>query len=203
MLLRVVADHVSTFYDRGGPSVIGHSVIPIAASCRITCHLTQLQSSHAGFLSMTMSLVYSNGLADVSPKEKLWATARTRGEQNAGVCPHGCADKDDSIMSKWTESSEDFDPKPQRIKVVQDPTGCWHDVPDKAPDEILLKGSNLIIQLIYPSICHKTIFTAVPALCLPATGLIIQLFVALMSSAKWFLSAPSEALSRISSDGSI
>lgn len=106
-------------------------------------------------------------------------------------------------MSKWSESSEDFVSKPQRIKVVQDPTGCWHGVPDKAPDEILLKGSNLIIQRIYPSIRHKTIFTAVPALCLPAIGLIIQLFVALMSSAKWFLSAPSEALSRISSDGSI
>lgn len=39
---------------------------------------------------------------------------------------------------------------------------------------------------IHLFIFTKNISTAVPGLCLPAIGLIIQLFVALMSSAKWF-----------------
>lgn len=149
-----------------------------------------------------MSVVHWNGPARC--QSNLWVAAGTRGEQRAGVRPRPCAVADDFIMSKWSTGSEDSDPEPRRIKAVEDGSRPRHGVGDKAPDEILLKGSNLIFQGIYPSLHrHKTIFTAVPALCFPATGLIIQLFVALMSSAKWFLSAPSEALGRISSDGSI
>lgn len=151
----------------------------MATSCCITWHVTKLQWSPTGFSAWQWVWCSQTAWPDISPRGN-----RTHGLMDVQIVPS---------CQNW----------PSRLKVVQNPTQCWHGAPDKVPDEILLTGSNLIIQRIYPSIPLKTFFTAVPTPCLPATALIIQLFVALMSSAKWFLSAPSEALSRISSDGSI
>ncbi len=53
--LGIVADHVHSFMTTVYPS-------SDATSSRIMHHVTKLKSSQTGFLNMTMSSLYSNGL---------------------------------------------------------------------------------------------------------------------------------------------
>ncbi len=53
--LSIVADHVHPFM-----TTVYH--LPMATSSRIMHHVTKLKSSQTGFLNMTMSSLYSNGL---------------------------------------------------------------------------------------------------------------------------------------------
>ncbi len=62
----IVADHVHPFMTT--------VYLLMATSSRIMHHVTKLKSSQTGFLNMTMSSLYLNGLQspDLNPIEHLW-----------------------------------------------------------------------------------------------------------------------------------
>ncbi len=92
--LSIVADHVHPFMTTVYPS-------SYATSSRIIHHVTKLKSSQTGFLNMTMSSLYSNGLHSHQISIQL------------------C----DAIISIWTKISEEcfqhlVESMPQRLKAV-------------------------------------------------------------------------------------
>ncbi len=69
----------------------------MATSSRITHHVTKLKSSQTGFLNMTMSSLYSNGLHSLQisiPIEHLWDVVEWE------IQHHGCA-ADKSAATAW------------------------------------------------------------------------------------------------------
>ncbi len=83
--LSIVADHVHPFI-----TTVNHLLM--ATSSSIMHHVTKLKSSQTGFLNMTMSSLYSNGLQspDLNPL----------GCGGTGDSHHGCA-ADKSAATAW------------------------------------------------------------------------------------------------------
>ncbi len=72
-------------------------------------HVTKLKSSQTGFLNMTMSSLYSNGLhesPDLNPTENLWDVVE-REIHIMDVQPTNLQQLRDAIMSIWTKISEE------------------------------------------------------------------------------------------------
>ncbi len=97
-------------------------------SSRIMHHVTKLKSSQTGFLNMTMSSRYSNGLhsppqsPDLNPIEQLWDVVE-REIRIMDVQPTNLQQLCDAIMSIWTKISEEcfqhlVESIPRRIKAV-------------------------------------------------------------------------------------
>ncbi len=76
------------------PLWLQYTHLLIANSSRITHHITKLKSSQTGFLNMTMSSLYSNGLHShqISIQEHLWDVVERE--------IHGCA-ADKSAATAW------------------------------------------------------------------------------------------------------
>ncbi len=74
---------------------------------RIMHHVTKLKSSQTGFLNMTMSSLYSNGLQspDLNPIEHLWDVVE-REIHIMDVQPTNLQQLRDAIISIWTKISE-------------------------------------------------------------------------------------------------
>ncbi len=98
--LSIVADHVHPFM-----TTVYHLLM--ATSTRIMHHVTKLKSSQTGFLNMTMSSLYSNGLQspDLNPIEHLWDVVG-REIHIMDVQPTNLQQLCDNIMSIWTKISE-------------------------------------------------------------------------------------------------
>ncbi len=95
-----------------------------ATSSRIMHHVTKLKSSQTGFLNMTMSSLYSNGLQspDLTPIEHLWDVVE-REIHIMDVQPTNLQQLCDTIMSILTKISEEcfqhlVESVPRRIKAV-------------------------------------------------------------------------------------
>ncbi len=108
--LSIVADHVHPFMITVYPS-------SDATSSRIMHHVTKLKSSQTGFLNMTMSSLYSNGL-----HSHLWDVVE-REIHIMDVQLTNLQQLRDAIMSIWTKISEEcfqhlVESMPRRIKAV-------------------------------------------------------------------------------------
>ncbi len=96
----------------------------MATSSRIMPHVTKLKSSQTGFLNMTMSSLYSNGLQspDINPIKHLWDVVE-REIRIMDVKPTNLQQLRDAIISIWTKISEEcfqhlIESMPRRIKAV-------------------------------------------------------------------------------------
>ncbi len=112
--LSIVADHVHPFMTTVYPSSDGYRMH----------HVTKLKSSQTGFLNMTMSSLYSNGLQspDINPIEHLWDVVE-REIRIMDVQPTNLHQLCDAIRSIWTKISEEcflhlVESIPRRIKAV-------------------------------------------------------------------------------------
>ncbi len=112
--LIIVADHVHPFMTTVYPSSDGYRMH----------HVTKLKSSQTGFLNMTMSSLYSNGLQspDINPIEHLWDLVE-REICIMDVQPTNLHQLRDAIRSIWTKISEEcfqhlVESIPRRIKAV-------------------------------------------------------------------------------------
>ncbi len=115
--LSIVADHVHPFM-----TTVYHLLM--ATSSRIMHHVTKLKSSQTGFLTMTMSSLYSNGLQspDLNPIEHLWDVVKWE-IHIIDVQPTNLQQLHEAIMSIWTKISEEcfqhlVKSMPRRIKAV-------------------------------------------------------------------------------------
>ncbi len=101
--LSIVADHVHPFMTTVYLS-------SDATSSRIMHHVTKLKSSQTGFLNMTMSSLYSNGLhshqISIQLIEHLWDVVE-REIRIMDMQPTNLQQLRDAIMSIWTKISEE------------------------------------------------------------------------------------------------
>ncbi len=77
-------------------------------------HVTKLKSSQTGFLNMTMSSLYSNGLhspPDLNPIEHLWDVVE-REILIMDVQPTNLQQLCDAIMSIWNQNLRGMFPTP-------------------------------------------------------------------------------------------
>ncbi len=101
--LSIVADHVHPFMTTVYPHLL------MVTSGRIMHHVTKLKSSQTGFLKMTMSSLYSNGLQspDLNTIEHLRDVVE-REIRIMDVQPTILQQLRDAIMSIWTKISEEY-----------------------------------------------------------------------------------------------
>ncbi len=112
-------------------------------SSRIMHHVTKLKSSQTGFLNMTMSSLYSNGLQspDLNPIEHLWDVV-VQEIRIMNVQLTNLQQLRDAILSIWTKISEEcfqhlVESIPRRIKAVLKAKGgsTLQGVPNKVASE--------------------------------------------------------------------